>query len=318
MALKRIAAWTMLAIAAGAFAQGDASKTLVTVNGEAIKGDEYVSRMQVMPGVGRMVGDSFISAQPGFLTLQQLINERLMMQLAKEKKVYPTQKQIDDEKAYMERKYPDIKKAYEMLGVTEAEYTYAITVRLCEYNLTTMGVTVTDFEVENHYKTLLSSTYTVPTRYTLRIMIVDTEATKAKVDQEMAAGATFAQMATKYSVEISTKNNGGLLGDVAEGALSETLLNQVKAVKKGEMTPWFLTGSNWTKLLVEDVKQKQVIPLDANLKFEIKRKLMMNGGHSVNTLADWMDEMRAKAQIDYSGTPFDDELKKMFGKGGSL
>lgn len=317
MALKRIAAWTMLAITAGAFAQGDASKTLVTVNGEAIKGDEYVSRMQVMPGIGRLVGDTFLEAQPGFLTLQQLINERLMMQLAKEKNVFPTQKQIDDEKAYMLRKYPDIKKAYELLGVSETEYNYAITVNLCEFNLTTLGVTVTDFEIENHYKKLLSTAYTIPTRYTLRIIIVDA-ATKAKVDQELAAGATFAAMATKYSLEISTKNNGGLLGDVAEGALSETMLNQVKAVKKGERTPWFMTGDNWTRLLVEDIKPKSVIPLDDNLKFEIRRHLMMNGGHSVNTLSGWMSEMRDKAKIDYTGTPFDDDLKKMFGKGGSL
>lgn len=97
---KAIFAGLLLALTGAALAQVDPARVVATVNGVAIKGDEYYHRMEFLPGVGKNMGDGFAEFPPGFLTLEQLITEKLVFQLAKEKGVMPTQADIDAELQY--------------------------------------------------------------------------------------------------------------------------------------------------------------------------------------------------------------------------
>ena len=78
-----------LCLAAFSNGQVDPNRTIATINGEAIKGLEYYHRMEFLPGVTKRYGGQAIESPPGFLTVVELIGEKLLLQLAKEKGVMP-------------------------------------------------------------------------------------------------------------------------------------------------------------------------------------------------------------------------------------
>src|SRR5437868_7442517 len=97
--LKRIVYIAALAgLAAGAFAQVDPNRSVVSVNGDVVLGNEYYRRMETLPDVGRVLDGGQVAVYPpGFLTIVQLIDERLVLQMAAQKGLSPTDAEIEKE-----------------------------------------------------------------------------------------------------------------------------------------------------------------------------------------------------------------------------
>lgn len=289
----------LLALAGSAvagFAQSDPTKPIGTVNGEPISGMEYFRRMEFLPGVGRLVGDRFVSTYPGYLAMQQLINERLLLQLAREKNVFPrpadVQKQVDEQLKLR----PDMLKNLEKVGLTRADLERQITIDLAEFNLVTMGVNITDIEVEKHYRDN-QSRFTLPRRYKLRVIAVATDQ-KDAVDADLKAGKSFADVAKARS-QASSATQGGSMGDyLSADAFADPTKIALQNTRIGQTSTWIQgeTG-NWFKFFVEDVKAREVIPLDAKLRDDIRRTLMVDRGRVRNNIDKMMMEMRRKARV---------------------
>ncbi len=293
------------------------SDVVVTVNGSPIARSQYYKRMEVLPGVGRMVGNRFAEATPGFLTLQALIEETLMLQLAKQKGVEPTEDQITQEITFRTEDNPNFVRAFQDLGFTMAELRYDVKVQLAEFNLTTMGINIADAQIQRFYEDEKTNQFTLPKRYRIRVITINTPELKKKVDDDLAAGKSFAEVATAYSLDTGTKYDGGLMGDIAEHNLGPSVKPLVENMKEGTTTAW-MTGQNTgneIKLFLEKILPSQVIPLDDKLKRLIRQKLMVDRGVARNNLPQMMEEMRKNAKLELSGTPFDNQLKLLFGYG---
>ncbi len=301
----------LAAIPLTALAQTAHDATVVVVNGEPIGGATYIKRMEVLPGVGQLVNDRFVPGSPGFLTLSKLINERLILQLARQKGVSPTPAEVDREVARRVEENPELLKAIQAVGFTSDDFKYDTTVQLAEFKLLTMGVNITDLEVEKFYKDNPSS-FTIPRRYRLRAIIVAEAAARDLVDTDLKAGKPFDQVARERSVDV-TKVEGGLVGNVPEAALGPVYGPAVREKPKGHVTPWIEQEGGFLKLLVEDVLAQQTIPLDAKLRMSVRRNLMLDRGRVRNDLSAMMTEFRKAAKIEYQGTPFDTQLKQAFG-----
>lgn len=306
-------AWSLtvaVALATLTFAQD--TKPMVSVNGETITQGYMYKRMAVLPNVGRVAQGRFVPATPGFLALQQIINERLMIQLAKSKGVEPTDKQITDEINRNVKENPDYIKSFLRSGLTEEDLRYDLKVQLAEFNVTTMGITITDFQVKKFYDDQ-KRMFTLPIRYKLRVIAVYDLAKKDQIDKELKNGTSFADAATKYSDDLS-KIDGGLMGTLGEDALGENIKALVKSMKEGSVSPW-LGGESGSeiKLYVEKVLPSEVMPFNDELKLQIWKKLMVDRGQVKNDVSKMMTEMRKNAKYQYYGTPFDPDLKSAFG-----
>lgn len=283
-----------LAITTFASAQSDPTKPIATVNGETIGGMEYFRRMEFLPGFGKMVGARFIESWPGYLALQQLINERLMLQLAKEKNVYPKDADVTAELDLRLKNTPTLLESLAKVGITKADLERQVRVDLAEFNITTMGVNVTDQEIEQHYKDN-PTRFTVPKRYKLRLIAVS-EDKKAQVDSALAGGKPFADVARDMSSDPSALQ-GGALGEIPATAFAEVVTKLLDATKIGSTTEWIKGTSGWFKFLLEDVKASEKIPLDANTKAQLRRSLMLDRGRVRNNLDKMMSDARKKANI---------------------
>lgn len=304
---------TVAALAAGALAQIDIGRTMVTVNGTPIKAQMYYQRMEVLPNVGQIVGGTIVPGTPGFLTLQKLINEELMIQLASKEGVAPTDAEVKAELARRKQESPELYQAFKDLGLSDAMFERDILINMAEFRVRTKGINVTDFEVEKHYQDHLKLRYTLPKRYELSVIAVNTDEGRQKVDQEIAAGTDFAEIARKHSVDV-TKASGGKFGTVNLGDLNMQLRTLFADAQPGEVVPWVAGGNGvQTRFRVDAVFEEKVLPLDDTLKRQIREKLMTDRGLALNNLSVKMEQMRKEANIEYAGTPFDGKLKEMFG-----
>jgi foldase protein PrsA len=302
---------TLMAVTVSA--QGiDLSKPVVVVNGQPISYGTYYKRMEGLQGFGRRVGQNFVPASPGFLTLQQLINEALIVELALDKGVAPTEAEINAE--YQSMMQADPERAQEILKfATEEEVRRQIRIQLSEFKLQTMGINIGDQQVEAFYKEH-PTMYTTPKTIDLYAIAVETPDQQDAVDKKLAAKAPFADVAKELSLDL-TKSIGGFIGRVVESGLPDRIRTKVESLKEGETTTWVDADALKYKYYVGKVFSEKLSPLTPDLRKAIRQRLMVDRGATKNDLNKMMKEKRASLKLDFKGTPFDDQLKEAFSGG---
>jgi len=307
---RKLASFVVFVSACLGSAQLDPSRVVAVVNGEEIKAAEYYQRMEFLPGVGKRIGDRFAELPPGFLTLEQLITERLVLQLARNKGCLPTDSEVQAEFERMKKEDPNLVQRWTSSGRTLPELLYDVKVNLAGFKLKTFGITITDQEVHDFYKKN-PSMFTVEKRYKLRVIVVDA-ATRQKVDEDLKAGKPFAEVAKQWSMDL-TKVEGGLVGAVPASRLNETVRNAVSNTRIGQTTDWIVNGERHAKFLLEDVLPEQVLPLDDKLKADIRKRLMLDRGNVRNNVQKEMADLRAKSKIDIKNPEFSQLYDRMIG-----
>jgi parvulin-like peptidyl-prolyl isomerase len=299
------------ALAPLASAQTDPNATVLTVNGDTIKASEYYRRMEYLPGVYKRSGNMELAYPPGFLTLEALITERLVFQLARQKGALPSDAEVQAELNRLLTENPKLLTDAALMGQTRADVEHQVRYQLAQFKIATFGVTITDAEVDKFYRDNAASMFTIPKRAKLSVIAVSDEGSKQKVDEDLKAGKAFAEVARTYSEDIS-KSNGGEFGTVPLTSLPEPVRNAVNATKIGQASAWVgvPNAPTQTKFFLHDVLPEEKIALDAKLRIQIRRRLMLDKGQVRNDVSKEMNEMRAKAKIDIGNKSFAEMYKK--------
>ncbi|MER3496954.1 MAG: hypothetical protein C4320_09470 [Armatimonadota bacterium] len=165
-------------------AQVDPAKTVATVNGEEIKGAEYYRRMEYLPGVGKNFSRVFTELPPGLLALDQIITDKIVLLLAREKGVVPSELEVTKEIERRSAADATYAKKWNESGRTADELREVVKLELAQYKLQTFGVTITDQEVTQYY-TANPERSTIPKAIKLRVIAVNSKAEQAAVDEHL-------------------------------------------------------------------------------------------------------------------------------------
>lgn len=314
--MKRIFAAVWLAlVVAPCFAQVDPNRVVATVNGEEIKGDEYYRRMEHLPDVGKVLEGGRIAVYPpGFLTIVQLIDERLVLQLAKEKGVYPTDQEVLDLEKESMAADATLMQRWLNSGNTEDELKNQFRYEAAKFNLQTQGITVTDQEVADHYQKYPPKK---PKMITLRLIAVQDEASEKPVDDDLAAGKSFADVAQARSIDV-TQVKAGELGTIPMDALPKNVYQALDQMKIGTVSDWLDASGAKVKYLVEGKSPEETLPFDAVLKTQLRRELMLDKGAVKNNVVQEISDYRKAAKIDIKPKEFAqayDDFVKAYLKG---
>ncbi len=275
----------------------DPNKTVATINGEPISASEYYRKMEFMSGVGTVSNNRFAESPPAFIALERLINEKFILIVAKNKGVAPTAGEVENELKKRKAEAPEQYQKMADLGMTDAEFRAQITLELAQFNLITMGVNITDQQIQEHYNTNKFS-YTTPAKVKLRVIVVDSIANREKVDVALKT-KDFSVVARESSLDL-TKFDGGNLPEVDISRLPNNVLNQVQITAAGSTTAWIESGGLFSKYKVETKTEAKQLPLDDKLKLIIKRTLMLEFGESKNNVRAMLDEIRKSAKVQIS------------------
>ncbi|MDH4389556.1 MAG: peptidyl-prolyl cis-trans isomerase [Fimbriimonas sp.] len=294
----------------GAFARAQ-SDTMIEINGEKVSRADYVRRMEYLPGIGKASRDgNFIEVFPGLATVDFIINERLTLQIAKERGVEPTPAEIDAELAMIQRREPGLLDRFTSTGRTKEEYRSVVRLNLANFKLQTEGVLVTDTEIKNLYDLAKDVRFTRPPMVRLRVIAVNAESESKEVDAELKAGKTFAATAALLSKDV-TSRVGGMYGDIPLDQLSSNVKDAVTKLKKGDTTAWLKSSDTLlVKFFVEEVFARVTRPLDADLKEDLRRELLVRKGSAKNDVSKLLKEARQKADIKIASPEFEKAYKE--------
>lgn len=103
--------------------------------------------------------------------------------------------------------------------------------------------------------------------------------------------SSFNDIAKKYSIDDSTKNNGGDLGYIPEGSMVQEFDNQIKKLKKNKLSRPFKTNMGWHIIKVEEIRDAVPASFE-DAKEKIRSSIAAN--NSKNYMKNLVEEIGIK------------------------
>jgi peptidyl-prolyl cis-trans isomerase C len=144
-------------------------------------------------------------------------------------------------------------------------------------------IKVAEDDMRLYYK-MHKEDFETPEMVRARRILIKTDESSSKEDKKKAkekaeeisnrirAGEDFAKLASKFSDDSATKENGGDLGFISRGKISPDFEKVAFSLKKGEASGVVETPSGFQIIKVEEKKKAVVEPYD-KIKDKIKAKL---------------------------------------------
>ncbi|WP_434564950.1 peptidylprolyl isomerase [Thermoanaerobacterium thermosaccharolyticum] len=154
--------------------------------------------------------------------LDNLILEKLLIKEAEKEKITATDKEITDE-------YNSEKATNSNVTKETAKDNVLVNKLVDSW---TKNVKVTDSEALKYYNDNKSQFEVVKASH----ILVSDEKTANEIYDKLMKGANFAELAKQYSIDTSTKDNGGELGEFTRGTMVTEFENAAFALKPGEIS----------------------------------------------------------------------------------
>jgi foldase protein PrsA len=197
---------------------------VATVNGEPISRSAFNARLESSP-MGRTV-------------LQQMVQETLIEQYAKNNNINVTDAEVDAREAQIKQNFPS-GSWDEMLkarGLTEADVRAALKEQLIIDKGLSKDVTVTPASIKQYFDKN-HATFDKPEVVTARHILVPNLALANKIEADLKSGQSFATLAKQYSTDPGSKDKGGELGPFHRGQMVPAFDKYAFSAPIGQISP---------------------------------------------------------------------------------
>lgn len=286
---------------------GGGSDMVATVNGETITKDEYIARLERMNQVLVQTQQGPVQvqvAQPlSFQAMNDLVKESLIMQMAKEQGVLPTERDVNDELTLQTTKRADFVSSMTSQGYTLTDIKNALKTSLARHNLLCKGITITDAQVDAYIKDNPKQ-FETPATVDMTWIVLKDAADKSKVDSEIKTGQTFAVIAKRFT----TAQTGPQFPNRNYDQFPAKLKAIVDKLNENGTSDWVQDGTSFVKFHIEKKTPAGKMEVKPWMKTEIKRLLAEQKASAAKDLGkDLLDRLKqAKIAINRPG------LKELF------
>lgn len=294
--LVRTAVLLVLVVAVATLT-GCGRRGLIRVNGEKIAKDEFYLRLERVP-VQAPDG-----AKPaGRYVIEQMISEKLVEQLAKDKGVEPTEKQVNGKIEFMKKQSGgDFKRALAMRGMTLEDLKKQIALQQSIVNLVTRNVKVSEAEAKAAYQKALNAKNSPFKRSEQVFISAIATKTKDKIDKAYAmlkGGQEFTTVAMRMSEMKGAKESGGRLDWIsrADPRLPPSAIQAVFALSPGNYTKPLSIGKEYAVLKADQRRPEKITKFD-EVDEVIKEQLAMEKAQKNNTFQKDMLAFAKKSDI---------------------
>jgi foldase protein PrsA len=274
-----------LAACAGSAPGGD----VASVNGQKITRTQYDTELEASPA--------------GKGTLAQLIQQALVDQYARDKKIDVTDAEIIKKEDDIKSKMPpgQFDQIVKQRGLTEADIHKLIRPGVVMSKAVAPQVHVSDADIKaffdkNH------TTLDKPEQVRARHILVADLKTANEVESKLKGGAKFEDLAKQYSTDPSTKEKGGELGFFAKGQMVKEFQEAAFAAPVGTVTAPVKSPFGFHIIQVEE-KKPAVIATLASSHDQIRDQLAQQQENQ--QIPIFLAQLRQNAKIDI----YDPKLK---------
>jgi foldase protein PrsA len=184
------------------------------------------------------------------------------------------QKQIDAAKKQAFQNPGDFQKFLQRSGLTPADVFFQQRGQLLEQKITqkvTKGKDkVTPAQISQYYEKNKAK-FATPERRDLRIVLTKTKAKAEQAKSALESGQSWTTVAKRYSIDQTSKSQGGKLTGVAKGQQEKALDTAIFEAKKGKLVGPVKTQFGWYVLDVTKITPAKQQPLDQPTKESIKQ-----------------------------------------------
>jgi len=256
--------------------------SVASVNGETITKEDFFAYLERKPNVrvstNQGAVDTQLSEPLGFQALRDLVNRKILIQLAKDETVYPNDSDVKNELDYRESIQKGFMDTLQKSGLTLDQIRNEIIIDLCQFRLVTKGVTISPEQVAEFMK-VNPTMFQEPPRVELLWIVVDSPKERAAVDAELQSGQTFSAVAMKYSKAPGARQNQGRFPADNYDRFPAALKKLVDTTAESKFTDWNADGARTIKFYVQKkVASKKMDTNDGVLKERVRRQLLLQKG----------------------------------------
>lgn len=273
-----------------------------TVNGEviyasALSGEVTAIALQYGIDVKSKEGEK----QRGEITrvvLDQMIEQRLILQKARQVNALATDAQIDAQLAEIKRNFPseaDFQGALAQRGLTVNALRDRLRTNLTVQNLVgkVTSVSVTDAEVEQYFRQHRSE-YDQPEQVRASHILLESDAEARFVLARLRRGDKFEDLARQYSKDPGSKEQSGDLGFVSRGQLVGEFEKAAFTLRPGQVSGIVKTQFGYHLIKVTGRKDPQPANL-AQVRDQIRAQLLSKKREAA--FQAWLKRIKAQAKI---------------------
>jgi len=205
-----------------------------------------------------------------------------------------TKKEFDTQLQQSFPKASDYQKFLKDSGYVQEDLLYRIRVQHLSDNLRTAVLKgkdkVSDAQIADYYAKN-KARFATPERRDLRIVLTRQKAQAEQARKALESGDSWKTVATKYSIDESSKNNGGVLAGVSKGQQEAALDTAIFAAAKGKLSGPIKTQFGWYVFEVA-----KITPATQQTEAEAKptiRTLLVNQNQQ-NAMNAFLKDFRAK------------------------
>lgn len=280
----------------------DSEKIVAVINGQQITQEEFDKRLNqgaLMNGID-LKSEQAKAIKPMLeeMVINQLIDETLMLQTAKEKNIVIEDKTVDEKLKEVKENYKEsFQEQLTQLNLTEKEYTILVKNQLTIeklYEKVTEGISP-NVDLLKYYEEHQAE-YAIPEQVKARHILLATQADALDLIKQLEEGADFAELAKTKSIDPSAQSNEGDIGyfhrdtnlvpEFIEGAFAL----QVGGITKEPVMSQF----GWHIIKVEDrIEAKQ--PSFEEVKEQLEEDLLLNAKQE--TFESFVENLKSKASV---------------------
>ena len=289
----------LIVLSTTAFAQEVKPSTdgLFSVNGEVVTKDQFYSDLEMQPVP---VGQA--SKPGGMVLMERLINDMLVMQLAKQKNVSPTEAQINEKIDFIKKQSgANFENMLASSGMTIDDVKKRLLTDQAQINLISMGVEITDEMVKAEFNAEIAkdgSPFKKPKQVDLGVLYSANKAKANKAAEYIKSGKDFGKVALSYSEDPAKKQNNCNYGWVLKGdrRLPAAVVDAALKLKDGQVSGVILGSGKYYIVKANNVKEEVITPFD-DVKGLIKEQLAIREGSKKNNLMAMISEFVKTADI---------------------
>jgi parvulin-like peptidyl-prolyl isomerase len=265
--------------------RGD-NPSLATVNGIPIDRQTYAHRCETVIANNAAIGPQ---------VMRQMVQDELALQYAAKLGVTPSDELVN-QKYDEASKSPDFATNLHKSLQTPDDVKHALKVSLAQNAVLTKGITVSDEEIQNFYKANIDpknprARYYTPDAVQIAAVISDKEVDINNALHDLASGASFAQVAQKYSKDKSSAN-AGVLPAIRRGTMNNQKFPGMEArlfsLSPGQQIDKLKVGNMFWLIRCIGRSQESTQPFD-KVKEECRQGALLVKGINTNGKATQSD-----------------------------
>lgn len=278
-------------------------KIAATVNGEPIYTEEVDKQLEQLgqdhESLEGQQGEEYIK-QVEKQILDDLIEQKLVLQEAEKEKIKVSDKEIDDWIKQAKQQFAseqEFESKLKELNLTVEELKKSRREQLLRQKMIekiTKDIKVTDKEVEEYYKKNKEE-IKEPEKAKIKWIILSEEKKAKEILKELEEGADFAEVAKKESIDTATKESGGALGLRGGNELPPEVAEEAFKIELNKLSGAIKMQQGFAIFMVEEKQAEKQKTFD-EAKEEIKNKILSE--KQSKAYQDWIEKVKKKAKID--------------------